>query len=658
VTWHAAIACAGAALALLAVASPASAGTPKTLYVDGWNGTATTGCTGTGSAACQTIQQGIDAARELSSSDVTLLVAPLPSFIPGGSYQEALTINVPATDTLTIKPGLSSDPAPAIRGFGQNTVVNVTGGTVRIEGFTIAGGRGSSTGGGVNVDGSSNVTLVGDTITGNTSITGGAGVYARGGSLSMINDTITNNTLNGGVGAGLAILVGSVTATNVTFADNTGGDATISAGPSAPRLTLKNSIIVGAPKSCNVSTPSGGLGGTTDGGRNVESDDTCQLGATSLRSNSSIQLDASLAANGSTGPQTLAIPAASSAHGEVPAAACTVTTDERGLARPGTFGQTTCDAGAFELQVAAPPPPPPATLTVGVAGDGLGSVAGAAGAIDCPNDCSTTVASGSTVVLAATPDPGYVFAGWSGACTGTSTCVVSMNGDQAVTATFSQAPRVTVSIAGTGSGTVTGAGGLINCSGGSTGCDPRVLPGQVTLTATPDPGSSFDGWSGAGCSGTSTCTFTHSTNETVTATFSSTTVTQSGSTATANWSSVTLPAQVSCSNASTNPCTATSTATTGTAGTTSAMSASAAASTSQSTVRAASVSGVTIGKGSLKLKKGKSGTLKLTLNAKGRLLLLLNRQLSTTVTVTITRRGFATVTKTLHITIKKKGGLL
>ena|GEM_PF-3793192 len=60
-----------------------------------------------------------------------------------------------------------------------------------------------------------------------------------------------------------------------------------------------------------------------------------------------------LAANTSTGPKTLALPAGSPAIGAVPAAACTVTTDERGFARPGDpkLGGA-CDAGAYEVQAA------------------------------------------------------------------------------------------------------------------------------------------------------------------------------------------------------------------------------------------------------------------------------------------------------------------
>ena len=70
---------------------------------------------------------------------------------------------------------------------------------------------------------------------------------------------------------------------------------------------------------------------------------------------------------------------------------------------------------------------------------------------------------------------------------------------------------------GTGSGTVSSAPAGIDCG---TNC-AEIYPSftKVTLTATPNPGSTFTGWSGAGCSGTGTCEVTMLEATTVTAEF-------------------------------------------------------------------------------------------------------------------------------------------
>jgi uncharacterized repeat protein (TIGR02543 family) len=55
----------------------------------------------------------------------------------------------------------------------------------------------------------------------------------------------------------------------------------------------------------------------------------------------------------------------------------------------------------------------------------------------CTSTCSANFDPGTTVTLTATPDPGAVFQGWGGACTGSSpTCTVTMDEDRSVTASF------------------------------------------------------------------------------------------------------------------------------------------------------------------------------------------------------------------------------
>jgi hypothetical protein len=153
-----------------------------------------------------------------------------------------------------------------------------------------------------------------------------------------------------------------------------------------------------------------------------------------------------------------------------------------------------------------------AVLTVSVTGSG--TVTSNPAGINCPSTCSAGFSLGANVTLTATATSGWVFSGWSGACSGTGGCTVTMNTAQSVTATFTQLPTLTVSV--TGSGTVTSSPSGISCP--ST-CSASFASGtQVTLTATPASGWKFSGWSGA-CSGTGTCSVTMNSAQSVTATF-------------------------------------------------------------------------------------------------------------------------------------------
>ena len=162
------------------------------------------------------------------------------------------------------------------------------------------------------------------------------------------------------------------------------------------------------------------------------------------------------------------------------------------------------------------------TLTVSKNGSGSGSVSSSPGPISCGATCSAGYDHGTVVTLTATADAGSTFAAWSGACTGTGTCQVTMDQARAVTATFNTVPptttshTLTVTKAGTGTGGVTSAPAGINCGG--TCSASFTSPTSVTLTATPTGGSTFAGWSGD-CTGTGSCTVTMSADHAVTATF-------------------------------------------------------------------------------------------------------------------------------------------
>jgi hypothetical protein len=168
-----------------------------------------------------------------------------------------------------------------------------------------------------------------------------------------------------------------------------------------------------------------------------------------------------------------------------------------------------------------PPLPPSFTLTVTTGGTGTGSVTSSVGGIDCPGTCSASLVSGTTVTLTATPGQNSTFGGWGGACANASTtCVVTMDAAKSVSASFSAViPAYLLSVVtnGTGTGTVGSSPSGIACPGTCSTSYPSGT--SVTLTATAANGSTFAGWSGASCTGTSTCTVTMSAARNVTATF-------------------------------------------------------------------------------------------------------------------------------------------
>ena len=86
-------------------------------------------------------------------------------------------------------------------------------------------------------------------------------------------------------------------------------------------------------------------------------------------------------------------------------------------------------------------------LTVSKTGSGTGSVSSSPAGISCGATCSASFNEGTMVTLTATADAGSTFTGWSGACTGTGACSLTLNAAAAATATFetikdTAAPRV------------------------------------------------------------------------------------------------------------------------------------------------------------------------------------------------------------------------
>jgi len=161
-------------------------------------------------------------------------------------------------------------------------------------------------------------------------------------------------------------------------------------------------------------------------------------------------------------------------------------------------------------------------VTINLGGSGTGMVVAPLAGIACPGSCTAMVQHGSQLSLTASTATGSLFMGWTvgadgTACAGASACTTTITGPTMITATFALYQSLEVVKSGNGNGTVTSSPAGINCGADCT--EDYAQDAIVTLTPTPNVGSTFDGWSGGGCSGRGTCTVSMMAATSVTASF-------------------------------------------------------------------------------------------------------------------------------------------
>ena len=100
-------------------------------------------------------------------------------------------------------------------------------------------------------------------------------------------------------------------------------------------------------------------------------------------------------------------------------------------------GRGASDSGTVNVTV-NPVDEPRQTLTVTRIGNAR--ITSSPAGIDCGDICSAEFELGTVVTLTATPDPGWTFSGWTGACGGSAGCVVTVDGGKSVTASFALPP--------------------------------------------------------------------------------------------------------------------------------------------------------------------------------------------------------------------------
>lgn len=134
------------------------------------------------------------------------------------------------------------------------------------------------------------------------------------------------------------------------------------------------------------------------------------------------------------------------------------------------FAVTAVDAAGNESgysnAVSKTLPPAQFSLSVSRTGYGSGVVSSTPAGISCGSACTGTYVSGTAVALSAVPAAGSTFAGWSGSCSGSAACTVTMDRDRTVSAAFAPATYRITAGAGTG-GSLSPTGTVTVTYGGS-----------------------------------------------------------------------------------------------------------------------------------------------------------------------------------------------
>jgi hypothetical protein len=124
-------------------------------------------------------------------------------------------------------------------------------------------------------------------------------------------------------------------------------------------------------------------------------------------------------------------------------------------------------------------------LTVTKAGSGAGTVIADEGFLLCGSTCTQGYMQGMSVTLSAVPVSGFIFTGWTGDCSGTSTCTLAMTAAKAVIATFAPPSSgglsgASMDFGGQSMGTTSPPQGLVVSN---TGGIPMSI-GPITITET------------------------------------------------------------------------------------------------------------------------------------------------------------------------------
>jgi hypothetical protein len=437
--------------------------------------------------------------------------------------------------------GLAVDGSFAMTGtqFLSNTATMVGGGVgvngpATLNGGVFQGNSSANMGGGLYVDDTTGISN--STFAANSATTGG-GLY-NSGALTLTNSTFAANSAT--MGGGLHNKAGGrLWLRNTLIAGNSGGDC---AGAGAIVQNANNLVQDGSCAAAlhgdPVLAPHGDYGGGTQtlallpGSPAIDAGDgalcpaadqrgaarvagACDIGAFESRGFQIAVTGGSPQATAVNSPFAAPLQAlVSSAHGEPagpggritftppPAGAginlvtpITVATDVSGSAALAVSANI--KAGSYGINASASGVVAPATfaltnlplqLVADKVGDGRGRVTSVPPVLDCGLTCTANLDYGAQVTLAATAEAGSTFTGWTGGCTGSSECRLTMTANQVVTAFFLATPAP-LAINDTGSALDTqpatvavtandrdyAGGGLIVTSAGAPSCGAATV---------------------------------------------------------------------------------------------------------------------------------------------------------------------------------------
>jgi len=226
---------------------------------------------------------------------------------------------IAATDSLTIINSTVANNS----GLGAGGIYS--NGMLAISGSTFTGNTATSTvpkvsrGAALFQDDGSYGSITNSTFSGNVAANNGAAIFNLSVALTTV---IQNSTIAGNTGVGSSDFLGKLIFAGALLANNVGGD-------------------------CFNNSPS------TSQGYNVTDDNTCGLASSTDKQNVTpgAGLDPKGLQNNGGPTQTIALLSTSPALNAIPAANCTLSTDQRGTSRPQGGA---CDAGAYELVPSVP----------------------------------------------------------------------------------------------------------------------------------------------------------------------------------------------------------------------------------------------------------------------------------------------------------------